>query len=215
MRKKYFILYLFSLSFLCYIGVMKLSEIFKYYFSSLWGIVSSSLIVLGCVVAGAAGVPVIAAAGIGALLLIAAFAFSLKSGARAVVGEKDRLILEKNRKRLEDAKAVCQKLKNTRLRDEAAKKQLALLCYEADSYIASRLESPDCVYDPRAIDALSQARAAIDAFLHAENDAQAEAHLAGSGAAGDASNGAPNAASCEALLESLKESVTALKNATM
>jgi hypothetical protein len=206
---------------------MKLSEVLKYYFSSLWGIVSTSLIVLGCVVAGVAGVPVVAATGCGALLLIAAFAFSLKNGARAVVGEKERLTFEKNRKRLEDAKTVCQKLKNTRLRDEAAKKQLARLCYEADAYIAGRLESPDCIYDPRAIDALSQARAAIDAFLHAENDAQAEAHLAGSGAAGRASDsaadvssntpssGAPNVAAREVLLESLSETIAALKNAAM
>jgi hypothetical protein len=201
---------------------MKLSEILKYYFSSLWGIVSSSLIVLGCVVAGAAGIPVVAAAGAGALLLIAAFALSLKSGARAVVGEKERLTLEKNRKRLEDAKAVCQKLKNTRLRDEAAKKQCARLCYEADIYIASRLEALNCVYDPQAIDALSQAQTAIDAFLHAENNAQAEAHLAGSGAAGgtsdfavDVSGNTPPNSAMESLLESLKESIMALKNAAM
>ncbi len=150
---------------------MKLSELLKHFVVSPRGAASLGFAVLAGVILTIAGLPLTGAilAAIALFVIITAVSFLKGGAAKAVVDERDRQTAEKNKARLDEAVLSCKKLKNIRLPDEELKKTLALLCYESDTYLAKALKDPDCHYDPRALAELDTAFAAIDSYLHSQN----------------------------------------------
>jgi hypothetical protein len=152
------------------------------------------------------GLPAPASVLIAVGLFAAATALSFKSAARALVGEKERRTADKNRERIETAARTLDRLKTIRFSDAALKQKLGMLCFEADSYIASALKDPDCQYDPRALAELDNALAAVTAFQRQSNQS------AMAGAFGAADEGGSDGFAAE-LLAALQTGVEAFKNA--
>ena len=94
-------------------------------------------------------------------------------GGRILAGKKAREDADKNRRRLKAAALVSREFGAQRIMDEDIKKLLVRLVYEADSYISSALETPDAFYEPVVLDALDNARSALNAWKKSENDAAA------------------------------------------
>ena len=91
-------------------------------------------------------------------------------GGKILAGKKARIDLEKNRRRLEEAAVSSGELGARRISDGEIKKLAARLAYEADMYIAAARESEDLYYDALVLDALENARAAINAWKKDENE---------------------------------------------
>jgi hypothetical protein len=161
---------------------MTISEIIKHFFASPRGVGVIGFAVVFCLIAAIAGLPLWAAVLIAlAFCVLATAALFLKGGgAKAVVGEKERLAAVKNRERIDAADAALEKLKNLRLADEDVKKSLGLLCFKADSYLANVKKDPDCHYDPRALASLDAALEAVNVFLRQSNQTAMEEAFGGS-----------------------------------
>ena len=113
----------------------------------------------------------------------AGFSFS-NLGGSFLARQKAKKDADKNRKRLGEAAAVSRELGLQRIANDAIKKILARLAYEADAYIAAAQKSEDADYDPLALDALDTARAAISAWKKNENEAAAGKYLGINGISG-------------------------------
>jgi hypothetical protein len=158
---------------------MKWREILKLYFSSPKGIYLSGIVIIVAVITTLVGIPLVWA-GFGAFILLGGvpiISLSVEKGAAAVVGEKERRQVLRNRARLEEAALLSRKLGKIRLADAGIKKLLVRLCYEADRYIFRAKANSNAVYDPLILDSLVTACSVLDAFLNSGNEAAVEKYF--------------------------------------
>ena len=98
-------------------------------------------------------------------------------GGKFLAEKRAREDAGRNRRRLEDAALVSRELGAQRIADEEIKKMAVHLVYEADRYIAAALKSEAAFYEPLVLDALDNARAAVNAWKKNENEAAAGKYL--------------------------------------
>ena len=94
-------------------------------------------------------------------------------GGKLLAGRKEREDAERNQRRLEEAALASRELRFQRIADGEIKGLVARLVYEADVYIAAAREGEGAYYDPLVLEALDNARAAVNAWKKDENEAAA------------------------------------------